>query len=115
MRKIVRGMGISDPPVRRMAKTELGLNPYKFRNVQLLTDKNKLVQLQRCRKLLRRAASQRLNKARGYTFSYIRPLWILNAPSPANVHCPQNMGRQLSATRSSGRNLRNKNIRCSYC
>ncbi|GBL98509.1 hypothetical protein AVEN_111630-1 [Araneus ventricosus] len=42
-----------------MAKTELGLKPYKFQKVQLLTEKNKLVRLQRCRKLLRRASSQR--------------------------------------------------------
>ncbi|GBM01374.1 hypothetical protein AVEN_135796-1 [Araneus ventricosus] len=57
MRKIARDMGISDRSVRRMAKTELGLKPYKFQNFQLLTEKHKLVRLQRCRKLLRRAAT----------------------------------------------------------
>ncbi|GBM82296.1 hypothetical protein AVEN_149621-1 [Araneus ventricosus] len=41
-----------------MAKTELGLKPYKFQKVQLLTEKNKLMRLQRCQKLLRRTASQ---------------------------------------------------------
>ncbi|GBM39590.1 hypothetical protein AVEN_154104-1 [Araneus ventricosus] len=59
MSKIARDMGISKRSVRQMAKTELGLKPYKFQKVQLLTEKNKLVRLQRCRKLLRGAASQR--------------------------------------------------------
>ncbi|GBM05953.1 hypothetical protein AVEN_80549-1 [Araneus ventricosus] len=52
----------SDRSAPRMAKIELGLKPYKFQKVQLLTGKNKLVRLQRCRKLLRRAASQRLER-----------------------------------------------------
>ncbi|GBL96282.1 hypothetical protein AVEN_118809-1 [Araneus ventricosus] len=47
-RKIGYDMGISDQLVRRMAKTELELKPYKFQKVQLLTEKNKLVRLQRC-------------------------------------------------------------------
>ncbi|GFY33536.1 uncharacterized protein TNCV_4538701 [Trichonephila clavipes] len=51
-------MGISDRLVRRIAKTELGLKPYKLRKVQLLTEKNKLVRLRRCPKLLRWAVSQ---------------------------------------------------------
>ncbi|GBL93111.1 hypothetical protein AVEN_216464-1 [Araneus ventricosus] len=49
-------MEISDRSARR--KTELGLKPYKFQKVQLLTEKNKHVRLQRCRKLLRRTARQ---------------------------------------------------------
>ncbi|GBO01111.1 hypothetical protein AVEN_252084-1 [Araneus ventricosus] len=48
MRKIVRDMGISDRSVRQMARTELGLKPYMFQKVQLLTEKNKFVRLQRC-------------------------------------------------------------------
>lgn len=59
MRNIAREIRISDQQVQQMAKTELRLLPYKFQKVQLLTEENKLVQLQRCRKLLRRAASQR--------------------------------------------------------
>ncbi|GFY09564.1 hypothetical protein TNCV_4322421 [Trichonephila clavipes] len=34
-------MGISDRSVRRIAKRELGLKPYKLRKVQLLTEKKK--------------------------------------------------------------------------
>ncbi|GBN19241.1 hypothetical protein AVEN_31022-1 [Araneus ventricosus] len=58
MRKFARDMGISNRSVRRISKTELGLKPYKFQKFQLLTEK-KLVELQRCQNLLRRAASQR--------------------------------------------------------
>ncbi|GFU76305.1 uncharacterized protein TNCV_527851 [Trichonephila clavipes] len=39
MRQITRGMGISDRLVRRIAKTELGLKPYKLRKVQLFTER----------------------------------------------------------------------------
>ncbi|GFV40925.1 uncharacterized protein TNCV_2665161 [Trichonephila clavipes] len=60
--QIASDMGISDRFVRRIAKSELGLKPYKLRKVQLFTLKNKLVLLRRCRKLLRRAASQRREK-----------------------------------------------------
>ncbi|KAM8718286.1 hypothetical protein ACLKA7_000988 [Drosophila subpalustris] len=42
-----------------MAKKHLGLKPYKLQKVQLLTDENKRVRLQRCRQLKRRAAGQR--------------------------------------------------------
>ncbi|GFT15401.1 uncharacterized protein TNCV_3264281 [Trichonephila clavipes] len=59
MRQIARDRGIRDRSVKGIAKTELGLKPYKLRKVQLLAVKNKLVRLRRCRKLLRRAASQR--------------------------------------------------------
>ena len=41
-----------------MAKKELMLKPYKLQKRQLLTEKNKQVQLQRCRQLLHRAASK---------------------------------------------------------
>ncbi|GFX13585.1 uncharacterized protein TNCV_3136581 [Trichonephila clavipes] len=62
MRQFVRDIGISDRSVRRIAKTELGLKPYKLRDAQLLSKKNKLVRLRRCRKLLRRTASQCLER-----------------------------------------------------
>ncbi|GFW61107.1 hypothetical protein TNCV_4873171 [Trichonephila clavipes] len=39
MRQTVRDMGISDRSVRRIAKTELRLKPYKLQKVQLLTEK----------------------------------------------------------------------------
>ncbi|GFU05435.1 paired domain-containing protein [Trichonephila clavipes] len=39
MRQIARDMGISDRSVKRIAKTELELKPYKLRKVQLLTEK----------------------------------------------------------------------------
>ncbi|GFX88823.1 uncharacterized protein TNCV_2575301 [Trichonephila clavipes] len=39
MRQIVRDMGISDRSVRRIAKTELGLKPYKLQKSELLTEK----------------------------------------------------------------------------
>ncbi|GFV84269.1 uncharacterized protein TNCV_1591281 [Trichonephila clavipes] len=38
------------------------MKPYKMQKVQLLTERNKPVRLWRCRKLLRRAASQRLER-----------------------------------------------------
>jgi len=59
MRKIARETGISDRSVRRIAKNELNLKPYKLQKVQLLTDENKRVRLQRCRQLKRLAAGQR--------------------------------------------------------
>ena len=59
MRKVARETGISRESVRRMAKKELKLKPYKFQKVQLLTDENKRVPLQRCRALLRRSGAQR--------------------------------------------------------
>ncbi|KAM8701702.1 hypothetical protein ACLKA7_004873 [Drosophila subpalustris] len=59
MRKIVRETGIKRESVRQMAKKHLGLKPYKLQKVQLLTDENKRVRLQRCRQLKRRAAGQR--------------------------------------------------------
>ncbi|GFU41369.1 uncharacterized protein TNCV_3011831 [Trichonephila clavipes] len=39
VRQITRDMGISDRSVRRIAKTELGLKPYKLRKFQLLIEK----------------------------------------------------------------------------
>lgn len=56
LRKIARETGISRESVRRIAKTELKLRPYKLTKGQLLTDENKRVRLERCRKLLKRAA-----------------------------------------------------------
>lgn len=58
MRKIARETGISRESVRRIAKEELNLKPYKLQKVQLLTDENKRVRLQRCRQLKRRAAGR---------------------------------------------------------
>ncbi|GFS73923.1 DDE_3 domain-containing protein [Trichonephila clavipes] len=94
-KQIARDMGISDISVKRIAKTELGLKPYKLRKVQLLTDKNKLVRLRRCRKLLRRDASQRWER---FLFTslqfnkFITPkaiesgVWTLQAPSAIVEH-----------------------------
>jgi inhibitor of nuclear factor kappa-B kinase subunit alpha len=59
MRKISRDTGISRESVRQMAKKELHLKPFKIQKVQLLTDENKRVRLQRCHQLKRRAAAQR--------------------------------------------------------
>ncbi|GFX77749.1 uncharacterized protein TNCV_1106661 [Trichonephila clavipes] len=59
MKQIACDMGISGRSVRRIAKKEL--KPYKLRKVKLLTEKNKLVRLQRRRKLLRRPPSPALN------------------------------------------------------
>lgn len=56
LRKVSRETGISDTSVRRMAKEDLGLYPYKLRKAQLLTEKNKKMRLERCRDLLARAA-----------------------------------------------------------
>ena len=59
MRKIARETGMKRESVRQMAKREFNLMPYKLQKVQLLTDENKCVRLQRCRQLKRRAAAQR--------------------------------------------------------
>ena len=59
MRKIARETGMNRESVRQIAKKELGLKPYKLQNVQLLTEANKCVWLQRCRKLQSRAAGSR--------------------------------------------------------
>ncbi|KAM8719038.1 hypothetical protein ACLKA7_011701 [Drosophila subpalustris] len=59
MRKIARETGIKRESVRQTAKKHLGLKPYKLQDVQLFTDENKRVRLQRCRQLKRRAAGQR--------------------------------------------------------
>ena len=59
MRKIARETGMKRESVRQMAKRELNLMPYMLQKVQLLTDENKRVRLQRCRQLKRRAAAQR--------------------------------------------------------
>lgn len=59
MRKIARETGISRESVRRIAKNELHLKPYKLHKVQLLTEKNKCIRIQRCRLLRRRAAGHK--------------------------------------------------------
>ena len=58
MGKIARDTGINREAVRRMAKKELVLKPYKLQKRQLLTEKNKQVRLQRYRQLLHRAAGK---------------------------------------------------------
>ncbi|GFU27882.1 uncharacterized protein TNCV_449831 [Trichonephila clavipes] len=95
MRQVVRDRGISDRLVRRIAKTEFGLKPYKLRKIQLLTEKNKLVRLRRCRKLLRRAASQRWERflftdEKPFTFQQVHNsqnnrIWSVNAPSTSAI------------------------------
>uniref|UniRef100_A0A914KM83 Transposase n=1 Tax=Meloidogyne incognita TaxID=6306 RepID=A0A914KM83_MELIC len=52
MRKVARDTGISATTVRRIAKNELGLKPYKLQKAQLLTEKTKKVRLERCKLLL---------------------------------------------------------------
>ena len=58
MRKIVHEMEISDQSVWQIVKTELGLKPYKLQKLQLLKWRKIFVQLKRCWKFLRWAASQ---------------------------------------------------------
>ncbi|XP_054715384.1 uncharacterized protein LOC129224863 [Uloborus diversus] len=58
MRKIAHETGISDRSVHRIAKEELNLKAYKLQKVQLLTDDNKRVRLQRCCQLKRPAAAE---------------------------------------------------------
>ena len=62
IRKIARETGISNTSVHKMATEVLGLKPYKLQKVQLLTDENKIVRIQRCRQLLRRAATHQWEK-----------------------------------------------------
>ena len=59
MQKIARETGMKCESVRQMAKRELNLMPYKLQKVQLLTNENKHVRLQRCCQLKRRATAQR--------------------------------------------------------
>lgn len=59
MRKVARDTGISLRSVRRIAKEDLQLTPYKLHKVQLLTDDNKRVRLERCQQLLLSHASPR--------------------------------------------------------
>ena len=56
MRKVARETTMSRESVWRIAKNELGIKAYKLQKVQLLTEQNKQVRVQRCRLLLRRAA-----------------------------------------------------------
>jgi hypothetical protein len=58
MRKISRETGISATSVRRIAKNELGLRPYKLQKAQLLSDQNKAIRLQRSKVLLTHVAGQ---------------------------------------------------------
>lgn len=57
MRKIARQTGIARESVRMIAKKELNLHPYKLKQGQMLTDDNKRIRLERCRELLKRAAT----------------------------------------------------------
>ncbi|GFX60776.1 uncharacterized protein TNCV_4977521 [Trichonephila clavipes] len=91
MRQIASDMGKSDRLMRQIEKTELGVKPYKLRKVQLLTEKNKLVLLRRCRKLLRRAASQHWERflftdEKLFTVQHVHnsqkdKIWGVDAPS----------------------------------
>ncbi|GFY15584.1 DDE_3 domain-containing protein [Trichonephila clavipes] len=56
---MARDMGITDRSVRRIAETELRYKHYKLRKVRFLTEKNKLLRLRKCQKLLRQATSLR--------------------------------------------------------
>lgn len=50
--------GINLEAIRRMVKNKLGLKQYKLQKVQLLTDENKRMRLQRCRQLQYEAVDQ---------------------------------------------------------
>jgi len=49
MRKIARETGINQESIRQIAKEDLHLKSYKLQKVQLLTDDNKRVRLERCK------------------------------------------------------------------
>ncbi|GFY21917.1 uncharacterized protein TNCV_3295611 [Trichonephila clavipes] len=95
MRQIARDVGISDRLVRRIAKTDHGLKPYKLRKVQLLSEKTKLVRLRKCRKVLRLAASQLWERflftdAKLFTVQQVHNsqndrMWCVNAPSTSAI------------------------------
>ncbi|UYV81203.1 hypothetical protein LAZ67_20000324 [Cordylochernes scorpioides] len=59
VRKNARETGKSNSSVHRIAKKELNLKAYKLQKVQLLTDKNKRVRLERCHHLKHRTTGQR--------------------------------------------------------
>ncbi|GFS92440.1 uncharacterized protein TNCV_1159371 [Trichonephila clavipes] len=95
MRQIARDMGISDRSVRRITKTKLGLKPYKLRKFQHLSEENRLVRLRRCRKLLRRDASQRRERflftdEKLFTVQQVHNsqndrIWCMDAPSTSVI------------------------------
>lgn len=95
MRKIARDTGINREAVRRMAKNELMLKPYKLQKRQLLTEKNKQVRLQRCRQLLQRAAGKNwenflFTDEKLFTVEQAHNrqndrIWSANAPGPSSV------------------------------
>lgn len=95
MRKIARETGINRESVRRIAKYELKLKPYKLKKCQLLTDANKIIRLERCRALLRRAGGNRwenilftdekiftLEQAHNHQNDRI---WSTSAPGPSSA------------------------------
>lgn len=56
MRKMASELKISTEKVRHIVNNELGLHPYKLQKAHCLTERMKRTRLERCRKLLTRAA-----------------------------------------------------------
>ena len=59
MRKMAAEVGVSRESVRRICKIHLALHPYKFQKAHHLTDAQKEIRLDRCKKLLKRFSAAR--------------------------------------------------------
>lgn len=106
MRKIAREIGLNRESVRKIAIYELGLKPYKSQKVQLRTDENKRVRLQRCRLLQRRAAGRKCERKKGSksTRKYIdgtffRPSCFYGPNSTSAMHIGPSNRTQRRPTR----------------
>ena len=57
MRKLAKEVNIARESMRLLVRTELGMTPYKYQEVQLLSDQNKVKRLGRSRLMLARFAN----------------------------------------------------------
>ena len=76
-REIAMETGIPRTGVQRIVKNDLGLTPFKFTNVQRLTNRDEMKRVERCKKLLRHLTLARLEK----TFFTDEKIFKLQAPN----------------------------------
>ena len=56
-RKLAKEINVACESMRLLVRTELGMTPYKYKKVQLLSDQNKVKRLERSRSMLTRFAN----------------------------------------------------------